>query len=138
MSRRPDAGSSRQAASPAVPSRTTAKLVWARPSASVPRCARSVTVADGAVLQRVHTAQLHIRTVRQLQRSAAIAGGQVRQQQGLRRAQSAQRWAHAHDQPIARGHGLPGARAPALDARRGGGHVGFHVENCGGIERANP
>jgi len=45
LSRRPDAGSARQAASPAVPSRTTAKLVWARPSASVLRCARSVTVA---------------------------------------------------------------------------------------------
>ena len=99
---------------------------------------RGQGLQHGAVLLRVHTAQLDIRTIRQLQRSAAIAGGQLRQQHGLRRAQSAQRGAHAHDQPIARSHGLPGARAPALDARRRGGHVGFHVENCGGIARADP
>ena len=77
----------------------------------------------GVALWR-HAAQLHVGAAGQLQHARAMHLCQPRQPQCLVQRQPAQRRAHAHHQPVARGHGLPGAGAPALDVRGGVHAVG--------------
>ena len=73
----------------------------------------------GGVPPGRNAAQLHIGAAGQLQRAVAMHPCQPRQPPRLGHRQAAQRRAHAQHQPIAGGHGLPGAGAPALDVGRG-------------------